>query len=142
MPTVFWIWLVAFAIFLILEIFTPSMIFLGFAVSALVSGVYGYFYPESYYWQIGIFVIVSGILLPVTRIVAKKIENKSAQIANVDALIGKVGIVTKKIDADLGGQILLEGENWRATADTDIDVQEKVVVLKIVGTRVHVEKKA
>ena len=115
MPTIFWIWLVAFAIFLILEIFTPSMIFIGFAVSALVSGGYAYFYPESYYWQIGIFVIVSGILL---------------------------GIVTKKIDADLGGQILLEGENWRATADTDIELQDKVVVLKIVGTRVHVEKKA
>ena len=141
MPAIFWIWLVAFAIFLILEIFTPSMIFAGFAISALVSGIYSYMFPESYYWQIGIFIIVSGILLPVTRVFAKKMESKTAQVANVDALIGKVGLVTKKIDADLGGQILLEGENWRATADTEIDEQEKVVILKIVGTRVHVEKK-
>ncbi len=73
MPDVVWIWLAAFIIFLILEVLTPSMLFIGFSISALVCGIFAYFYPESYYWQIGMFVVVSAILLPMTRKMAKKL---------------------------------------------------------------------
>ena len=117
MPDVVWIWLAAFAIFLILEVITPSMLFIGFSIAALISGMFSYFYPESFYWQIGIFIIVSAILLPLTRRIAKKITKDSPQIANVDALIGKVGLVVKTIDPDLGGQVSINGEVWRASAE-------------------------
>ena len=41
----------------------------------------------------------------------------------VDALIGKVGLVTKAIDPDLGGQVRFEGEVWMATANERITIQ-------------------
>jgi len=142
MPDVVWIWLAAFAIFLILEVMTPSMLFIGFSISALISGMFSYFYPESYYWQIGIFIIVSAILLPLTRKLAKKITKESPQIANVDALIGKVALVSKTIDPNLGGQISINGEVWRAASEELIAENEKVTILKVVGATVHVEKKS
>ena len=141
MPDIVWLWLVAFVVFLILEVLSPSMLFIGFAISALVSGVFTYFYPESVYWQIGIFVVVSTILLPLTRKMAKKLTIESPQITKVDALIGKVGVVIKTIDPVSSGQLQIEGEVWRAVADELISEQEQATILKVTGTTVHVEKK-
>lgn len=141
MPNMVWIWLAAFVIFLILEIFTPSMIFIGFSLSALISGIYTYFYPESYYWQIGIFILCSVIMLPFTRRVAKRITKEPPQKSNVDALIGQVGLVSKAIDPDLGGQIIIQGETWRVTADNAIGLNEKVIIRSVSGTKLHVERK-
>ncbi len=140
MPSIAWVWLAAFAVFLILEVLSPSMLFIGFSIAALISAIFSYVTPEAFYWQIGIFIAVSIILLPLTRKMAKKITKESPSESNVDALIGKVGLVTKAIDADLGGHVLLEGETWRATADEAIAENEKVKVISIVGTRVHVNK--
>ena len=64
MPTLFWIWLVAAVIFLIIELATPSLVFASFIAGAICSAVYTVFYPESYVIQIGIFAAVSIILLP------------------------------------------------------------------------------
>ena len=140
MPNIVWLWLAAFVIFLILELLTPSMIFAGFSIAALISGIFAYFLPDAYYWQIGIFIIASIILLPLTRNFVKRITTEEPSKSNIDALIGKVGRVTKAIDPDLGGQILFEGETWRATSSVPIAVNEKVKILSISGTKVLVEK--
>jgi membrane protein implicated in regulation of membrane protease activity len=141
MPSIVWIWLAAFVIFLIFEIFTPSMIFVGFAIGALVSGIFSLIYPDAFYWQIGIFIAVTVILLPLTRKMAKKITKESPSQSNVDAMIGKIALVTEAIDPDLGGKIKFEGEVWRATSDEKIEVNDKVVINSISGTKLHVERK-
>ena len=135
----FWIWMAAALIFLILELTTPGFVFACFVVGAIASGIYGYFFPEAYYWQIGLFVFVSIILLPMTRSLAKKITKPSPQKSNIDALIDQVALVTKEIDPDLGGQVRIEGEKWIARAEQKIEVNTKVRVIKVSGTRVHVE---
>lgn len=140
MPDIVWIWLAAVVVFLILELATPTLIFACFVVGSLVAGVIGLVSPESYYLQIGMFVAVSVVLLPLTRSMAKKITKESPQKSNVDALIGKVGMVTKTIKPDLGGQVRLEGEVWVATANEQIDVDSKVTIVAVSGAKVHVEK--
>lgn len=141
MPNIVWIWLAAVVIFLIIEILSPSMMFVGFAVGALVSGVFAWFMPEAYYWQIGIFIIVSLVLLPFTRRFAKKITGEPPSQSNIDALIGQVALVTGEIDPDLGGKVVIQGETWRAVAEENIGTNEKVVIEKVVGTKLHVKKK-
>jgi membrane protein implicated in regulation of membrane protease activity len=141
MPNIVWIWLAALVIFLILELMTPTLIFGCFVVGSLVAGLYGYFSPESYYVQIGLFIAVSVILIPLTRTLAKKITKESPSKSNVDALIGKVGLVTKAIDPDLGGQVKIEGEVWGALADEAIGLNDKVTVTSVQGTRLLVQKK-
>lgn len=140
MSTMFWVWLTAAVVFLILELMTPTFVFACFVVGSIAAGVFSYFYPESYYWQVGIFVLLTVVLLPLTRILAKKITKESPVKSNIDALIGKVALVTKAIDPDLGGQVKIGGEIWRAHADEQISENEKVKVISISGTKVYVER--
>lgn len=141
MPSIVWIWLAAAVVFLILELATPTLIFACFVVGSLAAGVYSAFAVDGYYMQIGIFLAVSVVLLPLTRTLAKKITKPSPQASNIDALIGKVGLVTKAIDPDLAGQVRFEGETWAAVSDEPIAVNEKVVVTSVTGTKVHVHRK-
>ena len=62
-------------------------------------------------------------------------------VYSVDAMIGKVGLVTEVIDPDFGGKIKFEGEIWRATADERIEANEKVIINSVSGTKLHVERK-
>ena len=139
MPGIFWIWLAAAVIFLIIELTTPSLLFICFVVGAVVAGIYGYFSPEQYYWQIGIFLLVSILLIPPTRVLAKRLSKSSTQKSNVDALIGKTGKVTKTIDPDNGGQVQIGGEVWIAGADKKIDSGARVKVISVSGARLLVE---
>lgn len=140
MTTMFWIWMAAAVVFLILELMTPTLIFACFVAGSAAAGIYSHFYPESYYWQLGLFVSISVILLPLARSLAKKITKPSPQKSNVDALLGKVALVTKTIDPDLGGQVRIEGETWVASAQEKIEENVKVKVISVSGTKVHVEK--
>ncbi|RKX24813.1 MAG: hypothetical protein DRP45_07350 [Candidatus Zixiibacteriota bacterium] len=141
METMFWIWMAAAAVFLIIEMSSPTLIFLCFVVGSVAAGIYAQVGPEeSYYWQIGIFAIVSLVLLPFTRKFAKKISKPAPELSNVDRMIGQTALVTEKIDPDLGGRVQFEGESWVAKADEVIEEDTKVRIVKISGTRVIVEK--
>jgi membrane protein implicated in regulation of membrane protease activity len=140
MAAMFWIWLAAAVVFLILELTSPTFVFACFVAGSLVAGVYSYFSPEAYYWQIGIFIIVTVVLLPLTRGLARRITRESPQRSNVDALIGRTALVIRAIDPDLGGQVRIEGETWKAVADERIDENTKVEVLDVSGTKVHVRR--
>lgn len=140
MSTMFWVWLTAAVVFLILELMTPTFIFACFVVGSIGAGAFGYFYPDSYAWQVGIFIVLTTVLFPLTRTLAQKITKESPQKSNIDALIGEVALVTKAIDPDLGGQVKIEGEIWSARADEQISENEKVKVVSISGTKAHVER--
>jgi len=140
MSTTFWVWAAAALLFLILELMTPTLVFVSFAVASLAAMVLSYFHPEAYYWQIGLFVVVAAILLPLTRSAAKKITKPSPQKSNVDALVGKIALVTKSIDPNLGGQVKIEGEVWMARSDAVAETGEKVRIVGVTGAKVLVEK--
>ncbi len=127
-------------VFLIIELVTPTLIVICFVAGGIVAGIYGQFYPESYYTQIALFLIVSLILLPFTRKLASKITRPAPQDSNVDRMIGGIALVTKEIDPDLGGQVRYEGEVWMAEASERIEEDAKVRIVSIAGTRVRVER--
>ncbi len=140
MPTMFWIWMAAAVAFLLIELMTPTMIFICFVVGAAGAGVYAIGEPESYYWQMGIFLILSVVLLPFTRMAAKKISKPSPEVSNVDRMIGQIALVTEPIDPDLGGKVKFEGEVWVARSEESIEAQTKVRIVSIAGTKVIVER--
>jgi membrane protein implicated in regulation of membrane protease activity len=62
---------------------------------------------------------------------------------NVDALAGKVGIVSARIDPATGkGRVLVEGEDWRAAAlmDAPLEPGTRVMVVRVEGTTLYVDK--
>ncbi len=132
----------AAVVFLIIEQFMPTLVFLSFAVAAFVAGLYAQFYPDQHYWQIGLFVIVTVVVLPLSRKFAKKITKPQPRESNVDAMVGKLALVTQTIEPDHPGKVRFEGEIWQAMATEHIDEKSKVEVLRVEGTRVHVKKSA
>jgi len=141
METMFWIWIAAAAVFLIIEMTSPTLIFLCFVIGSVAAGIFAEVGPEeSYSWQVGIFAVVSLVLLPFTRKFAKKISKPAPELSNIDRMIGQVALVTDKIDPDLGGRVQFEGESWVAKAEEVIDENTKVRIVKVSGTSVIVEK--
>jgi inner membrane protein len=136
----FWIWLAAAVVFLIIEILSPTLMFVAFGAAAAVSAVYSIFQPELHYWQIGIFCAASLIFVPITRQFAKRITQKSPKTSNVDALIGQTAMVTKTIEPHASGQVKFEGETWLAHASQTIEENTKVKIVSVTGTRLTVER--
>lgn len=61
----------------------------------------------------------------------------------VDALLGKTGIVTERIEPHTGtGRVKVEGEDWRgASSDgTVIEPGTRVTIIQVDGTTLMVEK--
>lgn len=136
---IFWIWLSAGVIFLILEALTPAVFFICFTVGAVASAIFAYFNPTEYYWQIGIFVLVSILLIPFTRRFARRLSPGVTQGANVDRMIGGIAVVTRGIGADSLGQVRFESEHWQASSAQPVNEGSRVKILAVRGTRVDVE---
>jgi membrane protein implicated in regulation of membrane protease activity len=141
MPAVFWLWLAAAVIFLIVEIGTPTLVFACFTVGSVGAAVYSIFVPNGYLMQIGIFAGLSIILIPLTRSMARKITKPSPQLVNVDAMIGRSGVVTQAIDSPKDiGQVRVDGQVWRATSDDKIAEGAIIKVEKVIGAKLIVTK--
>ncbi len=60
--------------------------------------------------------------------------------SNVDAIIGREGIVLKSIVKHFDGRIRIDNQQWRARAEEDIQEGDEVVVTGIRGATLIVEK--
>ncbi len=140
MPTIFWLWLAAMVLFLIVEIMTPGLVFACFAVAALGAGITSVM-TDSYLIQLGVFAFLAILLIPLTRPLAKKITKESPQKTNVDAMVGKPGLVIKAIDpvAEVG-QVRVEGQVWQAIASEPLAEGAQITVDKVQGVRLYVSK--
>src|SRR5437667_9452140 len=61
---------------------------------------------------------------------------------NVDALAGRVGIVSERIDPATGkGRVLVEGEDWRAASlmDAALEPGTRVMVVRVEGATLYVD---
>ena len=110
--TVFW--LVALIVLVVVEFMTTALTtiwFVGGALVALIAAALGASIPV----QIVLFVIVSVVLLFTVRPYALKRFNPKRSATNVDAMIGKQGIVTAKIDnTNQTGAVKVDNMEWSA----------------------------
>ena len=132
-------WLGAAAIFVVIEIITMGLTTIWFAGGALVGAVMAAF-SLPLWSQIIAFVIVSVILLILTRPWALKYLNSRTVRTNADSLIGQTALVTQDIDnLNAKGQVKVEGQIWTARSISD-DVQlhegQKVMIESISGVKV------
>lgn len=70
------------------------------------------------------------------------VKNKLAVVTkqtNVDAIIGKKGMVIKKITSQKPGQVKVEGEIWRASADKNIEEGTEVMIESVSGVTLRVK---
>jgi membrane protein implicated in regulation of membrane protease activity len=113
-----WIWMALAAIFIIAEIFTAGFFILWFGIGAAVAGVLALLGLGAG-WQWGSFVVVSGVLLVISRRFAERFTKQQPPGIGADRFIGKVGIVLEEIDNEKDtGRVRMDKEEWRAESES------------------------
>jgi membrane protein implicated in regulation of membrane protease activity len=134
-------WLVAFAVFCVIEGLTYSLVCIWFACGALlaiVASLFGFNVASQY----AVFLIASAVLLCFTRPVVKRYISTKKVRTNADRVIGKPAVVLQRVDPVEGvGQVRVLGQIWSARpADgvSSFEVGETVTVMDIAGVKVLV----
>lgn len=135
-------WLLLAALFIVIEIISLGLTTIWFAGGAFVAALAG-LAGVSLTIQVALFLIVSIILLVLTRPVAVKYLDSKTQKTNSEALIGQKAVVLQTIDnLKTKGQVKVNGMEWTARAKTDemvIPEGEVVTILEIQGVKLIVE---
>ena len=133
-------WGVIFVVMLIAEIASMQLVSIWFAVGAagaFVAAMMGL----SFAAQLAIFVIVSVLLLLVTRPLLAKLRVKQQPRTNADLNIGETAVVIEGIDPSLGtGRARLGGVDWIAVSESgeNIPVDTVVMVTRVDGAKLFV----
>ena len=131
MQTIYW--LILFVILLLIEIFTMGLTTIWFAAGALVAflaGILGFGMAV----QIVVFIVVSIVLLILTRPIAVKYFNKECQKTNAESLIGQQALVLEDIyTLKAQGREEVRGQEWSAKTDEPDGRIPKNTVVTIEG---------
>lgn len=135
------IWSIFIVVTIIVELETADLITIWFTVGAagaLVAAALG----ASPLIQLGIFIVVSLVLLLLTRPLTKNMMKKEIVRTNADRLIGMTAVVTKAIGDGEVGEVRIEHAFWRAVNfnGQSFSVNEKVRIDAITGSRLVVSK--
>lgn len=134
------IWLILLVVFISMEAATVTVVSIWFAAGALVAMIANLLGAQLWL-QITLFIAVSVILLLSLRPLLKKYFTPRLTRTNVDAVIGKVGIVTADIDNIAAqGRIKLGAMEWtaRSSSGEKIPAGTRVAVDKIEGVKAFV----
>ncbi|HRX45169.1 MAG TPA: NfeD family protein [Acholeplasmataceae bacterium] len=135
-----WFWLAFFVIALVVEVITADMISIWFALAAIPSFIIALVFEESLVWQIVSFILISGVLLFLTRPVVKKYLKTNEIKTNVDAMVGVKVQVTKVITPESVGRVVFRSLDWAAISKETINIGEYARVLDVDGNKLIVEK--
>lgn len=135
------IWFVLLIGFLIVEAACPiHLVSIWFAAGSLVALLVS-FLNGPVWLQITLFLVVSCALLALLWPAVKKYLRPKLEKTNVDAIIGKEGIVTASIDnVSATGQVKLGAMEWTARSTSGDIIKEgtRVKVDRIEGVKVFV----
>ena len=126
-------WLIIFIVLIVIELLTMGLTtiwFAGGALAALLMSVLGFGMPV----QVVVFIIVSVLLLVLTRPIAVKYFNQNRQKTNVESLIGQQALVLEDVDTlHASGQVKVNGQIWSAKTEEMSGFIAKDTVVMIQG---------
>lgn len=136
-------WIIFSGVCLITEIFTAGFLLFFPGIGALIACIAALL-GANITIQIILFAVSTTLMILLLRpIIAKVFKADKHTPTNSDALVGRRGVVLKKISGKLGvGQIKVSGEIWSAISDSDkpINVDSEVIVEKIIGVKLLVSE--
>jgi len=135
-------WAILGLLLMALEMVTPSFFIIFFGIGALAASAvaalgYGIIV------QLLAFVVTTLTCFVFLRKYTLKMQGGPTTATNYEALVGKLGIVTKTIALETGlGQVRVRGEDWSALAETSAEIAqgEMVEVLAVSGVRLVVRR--
>ena len=136
------IWLALTAVLLIIEIVTLGLTTIWFAAGALFA-FFAALLGMNQGIQIGVFVVVSVVLLFFTSPLAVKYLNTKTIKTNTEALVGKTARVIVDINnLKSQGQVVINGLEWTARSSDDtvvFKIGDAVTIVGIEGVKLIVE---
>lgn len=134
------VWLVILAIMIIIEIATLGLTTIWFGIGAIGAALVSWM-GYGIWVQMTVFAIMSVIAMALCRPLAVRYLNKEKEKTNIDELIGKTVIVSKKIDNDMScGEVKVNGMEWTARSQDGrvIEEGERVTVAAVQGVKLIV----
>lgn len=135
-------WLLLAAIFIVIELVTLGLTTIWFAGGAFVAAIAGAC-GANLVVQVILFLVVSIVLLVLTRPIAVKHLDSKIEKTNSEALIGQTAVVSQEINnVNATGQAKINGMEWTARAKNDgaiIPVGTNVTIVEISGVKLIVE---
>ncbi len=139
-----WIWLAVTVIAIVVEIITPELVSLWFAIGGIV-GIAFSFIPGLPWWgEIIIFAVLSMILLLSLRPVLSKYLKRKSLATNVDRLIGQDIRMITKADFDNLGSAKIGDVVWSVKSENQSSLlaDEIVRIVAVDGNKLiarHIE---
>ncbi|MBN2412955.1 NfeD family protein [candidate division KSB1 bacterium] len=135
------IWFILAAFFIVGEMFTAGFFILWFGIGAAAAGLCALL-GLGPIWQWLAFVVISGILVVVSRKFANRVTKEQPPGIGADRFIGMAGMVLEEINnLKNTGRVRMNKEEWRAESANDdiIPKNKRVKVIKVDGTHLIVE---
>lgn len=135
------VWLLFIIVALIIEALTFNLITIWIALGSLIAYITSYITGNETI-QITVFTVVTITSILFTRKFVKKFISVNTEKTNIDAVIGKIGIVVKDIENEEVGRVKVMGKNWSAISFDEKTIKEgsKVEILKIQGVKLVVKE--
>lgn len=142
------IWIVAAALLLVAEMFAPGFWLASVAVGCAGAAVAALL-PIGLLGQVLVFAVTTvGSLFGLRPVLVRRFLHAHGMEVrtNVEALVGKSGVVTKRIDpVTRVGRVVVDGEDWRGAlleGGGVIEPGTRVIVVQVDGSTLVVEKEA
>lgn len=137
------LWLVLVIILLVIEIATVNLTTIWFAGGA-IAAFFSTFFGAGAAMQRTIFVVLSLVLLVLTRPAAVKYMRRGHVKTNAESLIGKLAVVTGRIDnLAQSGEVMIADVSWTARSRKEGEVipeGSRVRICAIEGVKLIVER--
>lgn len=132
--------LIAAVVFLVLEMFTPTLFFINLAVAAAVSAIFAYLGFSSLFVTFVFLIVAIATIWLVRPILLKQINEKKVSTGLDDKYIGKIAKVVREV-SKTEGRVAIYGEEWQAITDSEnIPVGSEVKILSNDSIIFKVEK--
>jgi membrane protein implicated in regulation of membrane protease activity len=135
-PTV---WIVAGLILAALEMVIPGLVIIWFGIAGVVTGILAIFIHNQYI-QFSIFIVLSGVMVVLSQRIARRITHAEPEQVGANRMTNAIGLVVQDIKPPELGRVKVNGDEWRAQADTEITRGMKVRVLNVEGTHLQVRR--
>ena len=135
-----WHWLIAAAVFFVLELIAPGAFMLWLGISAMLVGIISFFVAWPWQYQLVVFAIFSIASIPLWRRFAGRVERPVDQPflnRRADAFVGREFTLEKPIVAG-SGTVKIDDTIWRLTGP-DVPGGSRVKVVRAEAAMLVVE---
>lgn len=132
-------WLIALAVFVVVEAATVSLVSIWFAVGAL-AGLVTSLFTHNLLYQLLAFALVSAAALAATKpLVSRMRARKPAAVLGLERNIGRRAVVVQPVRPGAPGRVRLDGVDWSAVCPSPLEAGEECVVTAVESTTLQVE---